>query len=353
MDDKTLYAWSCDFESDTGEGILCRSFCEIFAKTQKVIINVQAPNLSAIVFSYSKNIQKYYNLKNNKIFHYIFPFVGILYLWLRYLTGKKTMYLNYLPLWNFFLFMLLPPNTLLGPITGGSKTEAKSNNFVRKYLFPKLYKLSLYIVQKRYKKIIFSTDLLKKFINKKFLKSCFFLFCLNLLEKKKKIQKKILKKIDILFYYNYHPLKFSPKVIKFINNLTELKIKIACIGEKFPNKKVDYLGRVSRKKSLQIMSNSKISLISSENFLSVYLLDCISSNVKILVTSKEFSYLNKFFFKESMIKYSNQKSNNKIFKLILKNIKYYNQNKLKTQFRNKVKKINKLNLNYFSSLLSK
>ena len=29
--------------------------------------------------------------------------------------------MNYLPLWNPLLFILMPPNTILGPITGGSK----------------------------------------------------------------------------------------------------------------------------------------------------------------------------------------------------------------------------------------
>ena len=35
------------------------------------------------------------------------------------------MYLNYLPLWNFLIFILLPPKTLLGPITGGSQIQRK------------------------------------------------------------------------------------------------------------------------------------------------------------------------------------------------------------------------------------
>jgi hypothetical protein len=40
-------------------------------------------------------------------------------LWKDFLSGKKTIYVNYLPLWNFLIFLLLPPGSILGPITGG------------------------------------------------------------------------------------------------------------------------------------------------------------------------------------------------------------------------------------------
>ena len=36
------------------------------------------------------------------------------------------MYINFLPLWNFLIFALVPPGTILGPITG-SKIYNKDN----------------------------------------------------------------------------------------------------------------------------------------------------------------------------------------------------------------------------------
>ena len=101
------------------------------------------------------------------------------------------MYLNYLPLWNFVILFLLPPKTLLGPITGGGRFQRnKKNNFIRKFLFPKFYKISLFILNKRQKKILFSTDLLRKFVNKKILDKCFFLFCFNTISNYEKINLK-------------------------------------------------------------------------------------------------------------------------------------------------------------------
>ena len=63
---------------------------------------------------------------------YIIPFIGIFYCWVYYLQNKKVCYLNYLPLWNVLIFLLLPPNTILGPITGGALYK---NKFSLDFLF--------------------------------------------------------------------------------------------------------------------------------------------------------------------------------------------------------------------------
>ena len=46
--------------------------------------------------------------------------------WKQCLKGNKTCYVNYLPMWNFLVFLILPPSTLLGPITGGAHNVTNS-----------------------------------------------------------------------------------------------------------------------------------------------------------------------------------------------------------------------------------
>lgn len=354
MKNTKLYAWSCDFSSNTGEGILSQNFCKTFSNKKKILIKLSSPNLSADIYDAKIKINKIKKFNINlKFFHYIYPFIGIFILWFHYFSGRRVMYLNYLPLWNFLIFILLPPKTLLGPITGGSQIQKKKNNLVRKYLFPIFYKFSLFILNQRQKKFLFSTNLLEKFIDNKTKKKSFFLFCLNILEEKNKIKKIYNSKIDILFYYNRHPHKYNPRIIKLINILSKYDIKIACVGENFPNKKIINFGKVSRDKVWKIMSISKISLMNSENFLSIYILDCIKCNLKIFCDLKEFSYFKKFFFRESFFIYDRSKDDIKIIQNILFNIKKYKRKKIKTNFKNYVKQINKKNLNYFSSLLVK
>ena len=62
---------------------------------------------------------------------------------------------------EFSNLFLLPPKTIIGPITGGSFFSKNSNFLIRKYFFPVFYKISELIILFRYKQPIFSTELLK------------------------------------------------------------------------------------------------------------------------------------------------------------------------------------------------
>ena len=137
--------------------------------------------------------------------------MGIFKIWKEHFANKKTIYLNYLPLWNFFIFLLLPKNTVLGPITGGSNfTKSNSlNYYVRKYIFPILFFISLKIIKKKFNLIIFSTDLLRKYIknDQKFI----FNYCLNIYKNKFFKNKKV---YDIIFYYRKNRNKNTPSCLK-------------------------------------------------------------------------------------------------------------------------------------------
>ena len=92
------YIWSCEYNNNTGEGRLAKKFIKYF---------------------YSKKKFKILTPKNNfKFSNYLYQIFGIFVLWFYFLLGKKTVYLNYLPLWNFLIFFLVPPKTEFGPITG-------------------------------------------------------------------------------------------------------------------------------------------------------------------------------------------------------------------------------------------
>ena len=108
------YCWACDFSNRTGEGNLARLF---------------------IKKSYLQNYQIFTtsNIKFLK-YKYLSPLIGILFCWYLFIKRKKVVYLNYLPLWNCFLFMFLPPGTILGPITGGANIGNKQI-VIRKYIF--------------------------------------------------------------------------------------------------------------------------------------------------------------------------------------------------------------------------
>jgi len=256
---KIFYWANSELEND-GEGILANNFLFLLKNNFK--------NSSLISINTIK-------LKNKQsIFaKYILPFYGVILLWGHYLKNEKISYINYLPAWNFLLILLLPPRTIIGPVTGSiNRKNWKFFLAVSSYIGIKLLLI-------KYKKIIFSHDFFKSFISKKNIKNCFFNFLL--FNFKKKINNKK-KQYDFIFYLRKHNNKGNQFFINLIKILSEKNYKICVIGQKLNIKKnVSYKGIVTRKKSLQLISVSKYSLGSSENLFSFFVLDCLSNNLKI------------------------------------------------------------------------
>ena len=94
-------AWSCDFKKCSGEGQLARKFIKILYKNKNV--RIQHPQF------------RFY------LSDYIYQIYGIIILWYYFFKGAKIIFINYLPLWNFLIFLLSPPKTTFGPITGSKQ----------------------------------------------------------------------------------------------------------------------------------------------------------------------------------------------------------------------------------------
>ena len=272
--------WVSDFSLSTGEGILANKFINILYRNNK-FKNALIKSFES-EFAYSKkNIIKSVPIKNNFIHKYIAPFYGVYFL-LKHASRNKIIYVNYLPLWNFFIFLLLPKKTILGPITGGSYDGPTSNInlFIRKYIFPIFYRISLRIIYKKYNNFFFSTELCKKYVDKKFYKKTLFNFVFIFFKrtyKKKKI------KFDIIFYNRNHPLKKTKSLFKILVNLKN-KFSICVFG--------DYLnffnnfGFISKNKVLNLLNKTKSAFSSSENLFSLFSIDCLNNRVYIFYDKK-------------------------------------------------------------------
>ena len=254
------YVWACDFSKNTGEGKLARLF---------VKKNIKNPIL--IKFKPKLKILNY---------KYLIPFVGIVFCWYYFLKSKKVFFINYLPLWNTLIFLLLPPKTSIGPITGGAN---HSGNIVRKYLFPVLYFFSQIILYLRFEKLMFSTNLLEKNLITILKKKSEFNFILFFL--KKKISKK--KNIDFLIYYRKHKNKEKFFPYSLIRKLTKLNLNIIIFGDILKIKNVKNLGHISNKHVNNLLSKTHYSITSGENLLSIFTLECINNRVKLFLDKKQ------------------------------------------------------------------
>jgi len=282
----TIYAWATDFSTNTGEGILARKFLE---------------NLNKDFFI--SNINQKFLFKNKKYFpnkaeekgkinfslykRYILPIIGIFYLWYHYFKGKKIAFLNFLPLWNTLLVLLLPPNTILGPITGSIYKDKVKNiqGFIRKFIVPILYYLNARILILRSStNLVFSTDLLKKYLPNNILKKSKFNFVYSNINLKKEIP---FKKTDIIIYYrNYFTKsnKFYENILKKLEKETE--INFCYIGDKIENLHKNYLGRLTHEKTLKLIEGAKFSIVSEENFSSLFTLECIENHLDLFASKK-------------------------------------------------------------------
>lgn len=274
----------------TGEGRLGRLYIKY---------NSQKLNINPIKISISKN--KFLNYK------YISPFCGIFFAWVYFFKKKEFIYLNYLPYWNFLIFLLLPPKCKIGPITGGARFSITSEDYyIRKFIFPILYFLSGLILKLRFEKLVFSTDLLKKNLNNTIIKKSEFNFIFNEIKINKKINYKN-KKIFFLFYFRKHKNKKYYFLKNFLKKLILRKLHIVIIGDKLNLKGLKNYGYISHKKVTNLLNKTKYSSISNENIFSFFTIDCINNNVKLLIDRKSYSLIKNY--KKNFISYDFKKNN--------------------------------------------
>jgi hypothetical protein len=277
---KCVYCWACDFSKNSGEGNLANLF-----------VNKKFNNNYKIYTPDSLNInQRVSNIINYK---YISPLIGVFFCWFFFIKKKRVAYINYLPLWNFLIFALLPPKTLLGPITGGAHF-VKEHKLIRGLLFPIFYKISELFLIIRNSQINFSTELLKKYLFNYTIKKSNFNYIF------KYFSKKLLKEksIDFLIYYRKHKNKEASFPFSFIKNLIRLNFKIHIVGDYFKNSYVKNHGYLNNKRINNLLSKSSFSLISNENPYSLFTIECLNNNVKIIADlnfKKEIKYFKKEF----------------------------------------------------------
>ena len=290
------YFWACDYSKISGEGILGNLF----------IKNFQNKNRKSKI--YTVETLKIKNRKINTLlnYKYISPFLGIFFCWYFFLKGKKVGYLNYIPLWNFILFLLLPPKIVLGPITGGAKFDKKYQYIIRKYFFYIFYKLSELIIFIRNKKVYFATELLKNNLNKYTILNSKFNFVFKKINIKKNIKTKE-KKIDFLIYYKDHKNKNIRFPYKFLEKLIKLKYKIYTVGDEIKISGIKNLGYLNNKKINILLAKSFFTISSNENYYTIFNLECINNKVKILTFTNK-KYIK--YFKENFIFIDSNKNYN-------------------------------------------
>ena len=144
---------------------------------------------------------------------------------------------------------------------------------------PVQFMISNQILKYRYKNLNFNTSNLKSVLSKKVINKSSFNFIYNLYDLNRN-ETFIEKKYDFIFYIRRYPSKGTEKITQFIEILKE-DFNIITVGEKLKINGIEEFGFISREKVLDLCKKSKFSIISSENFYSLFCFDCISNGVKV------------------------------------------------------------------------
>jgi hypothetical protein len=341
----TTYIWSCEFDKSSGEGLLAYEFVKYYSKfniNSKIIL--ETPYLKYFILK--GKIVKKTNLKKNFFFCYKYftPFIGVTKIIRHNYIANSVIYLNYLPIWNFLLFMLLPAKTILGPITG---SDAKNNinsikQIVRYILLPLFIFFSKKIIKKKFRNIIFSTNLIKKINLIHYIKN----FSLIYLSSKNN-RRKVFKDIDLVYYFRHHSNKFLKEEIYLLHKLIKLKFKILFCGDslnEFSKLNINSLGYVSEAKLSTLLDRCKFVIAPLENPHSFFVQKSILSNVHIIFRKSQMKFIKNIYKSYSVIDFDNKNILHSTIKVLAKDVRA-------TKLRNKsniCKKITNFLFYYFS-----
>ena len=284
-DNNILHSWISDARNQDGESKLSIKFCQEISTAYDLVI-IYSP-FNKIIIKNKKIISNVIKKKTNKLnyyYKYISPFIGVFFLWyLHFIKRKKVAYINFLPLWNFLLFILLPSRTILGPITGYIYNDKINSleNFFRKFFLPLFMSASIKIINIKFKNVIFATYNLEKFakkLSKKYKLNYSSIFINN------KSYLEIEKEIDFVIYYrNYNSKK--PRFLKLIIEYLSYKgKKIITYGDYFETEfsNIEQKGFIDEKLINNLMNRSKYTIISPENLYSITFYNALNNRVKII-----------------------------------------------------------------------
>ncbi len=267
---KIIYYWACDISSSSGEGILGNSFLKKLKSENKNIlfININFKDK----YQKIKKINTKENIFDSNFHKYIYPLKGLLKLWFFFLKGKSVCYINYLPLWNFIIFLFLPPKTIIGPITGSIIRNRKFNKILNFF-----EKISLALIKYKYKKVYFAHNFynIKYNLNKRnYIPN----FILNDFKSQKNKNKK---KYNFIIYYRKEGKLEKKYIFEIIKQLNLLNYKFVIIGDKININGVKNFGYMTRDRTINIISKCEYAIANPENLYSYFVQDCLRFGIKV------------------------------------------------------------------------
>ena len=258
----------CDSNSNSGEGRLARIYME----------REKEKNLG------EREIRVFSNDTRNTFLSFLTEttaFPAYLWLWRELLRFRKCKsvelhVVNYLPIWNFVTFLIVPKTAKLAPVTGsgsinwrhfhGNVYQVVCQVFVRNYILKFFAKISSYVIKKRKLKVLAATPFVSEILKCKNKKHLYISTVFDPSEIRS--SEYLSKKFDIIAYTNDHPLKNNRILASLVEELVLRGIKIAIVANGKCKSKFSYNGvtlfeNLDHVQMMKLIRQSKSALVCS------------------------------------------------------------------------------------------
>lgn len=258
---------ACELSGNSGEGVLARSFFGhhgICADNSDCEIYTPIERLQHLAKSQAFVKRKFATFS-------IYIWLLLLVLRLRCLKQGQLYIANFVPLWNFLFFILVPKNAVIGPVTGsgvvnlnhffGSYLQKLNIYILRNKICILLNKISSVVIKARKLNVKPATPFVSVYTNGKLSKYLFVVACLDVDKITKAQFDENLAESDVLIYTNQHILKNNDLIYNVVELLSKEGFSCAILGDARPKiSGVNNIGITDRENALSIIKKSKIIL---------------------------------------------------------------------------------------------
>ena len=263
---------ACDLDPRSGEGRLAHLFIE------QMGLNKDDNDCLCLTPNTEADSSKTSAIPGRRLIRYWGVY---LWLWLEILKYRRCQQtelfiLNYLPIWNFVTFLIIPRSARLAPLTGGPPLNSRHlyttyhhrciQSVLRNVVLTALSKLSGLIIKIRRLNVKPATPFVSEFLEQENSRHFYITTSLTPLKAKRVNQNQ--NRYDLIAYTNDHPLKNNQLLKNLLPLFAQKKMRVALIAKgncvnDFSNSACDLFENISQDDVAELMQKSNSALICS------------------------------------------------------------------------------------------
>lgn len=303
----SIVVWASDFERVGGEGVLAHLFVSAlrsqFGDRRVIVVSPYAIHVmrggntihtrAINPFGLPEVTSSHQDKRQTFFTKYIIPLAGACFI--RSLARqRRTVYLNYLPLWNFPLLLLIPRSTVLGPVVGGYPPEISLRGvltnpagLVRGALMPACYMLGALLIARKFPRLVLGNPCTYTFFPQPY-RANILLTCVNILAAQGVVtpDQPDHPTYDVFFYLRAHSTRHPEESKQLMEELCRRGYKVCAAGEVSNVPGVVDKGYVPHETLLGLLVDSSCFVCLSDNIFAITAIEALALGVHCVLYSQ-------------------------------------------------------------------